>query len=59
MGFCIFEIMKSKNTNGKQAKKDNVYVSFTMDEFRKFANDLMKVSKAIDKAKKRVKVAKY
>lgn len=43
---------KNKNKNGAPAKKENVYISFTLNEFKKFSNDLMKVSKAIDKAKK-------
>jgi len=50
---------KNKNSNGKLKKQENVYISFSMDEFKKLTNNLMKVAKAIDKAKKRAKVEKY
>ena len=50
---------KNKNLNGKLSKKEIAYISFSLNEFKKFTNDLMKVSKAVDKAKKRAKVAKY
>ena len=42
---------KKKNVNGKPPKKEDVYISFTWSEFKKFSNDLLKVAKAIDKAK--------
>jgi hypothetical protein len=53
------KVAKKKNPNGKLRKKEDVYVSFSWGEFKKFSNNLLKIAKAIDKAKKRVKVAGY